>query len=196
MSDRYDKDRIRQEHIRMEQQREERRRTEASQKKRREIEDGFRRLGDAGKKVERLRSDNPYHKAMQNVRECETDIRQLLAELITLPDEPEKNLLLFFPYSNAIIRRKARVWDGRFNEIRKIGETDAWTAVRRSEALRNEVEKFRNPPHSLGGFTLFKDRLSDAASMLLSKLRTKLLWLDQYYLELENEMQKRAHNRP
>ena len=192
MSDRYDKDRNRQEHIRMEQQREERKRTEASQKQRRVIEDGFRRLGDAGKKVERLRSNSPYHMAMQNVRECEADIQQLLAELISLPDETDKTPLLFFPYSNAAIRSKAREWDGRFSEIQKIGETDVWTANRRIETLRNEVEKFRNPPHSLEGITLFRGRLSDAASMLLSKLASKLLWLDQYYLELENEIQKRT----
>jgi hypothetical protein len=191
MSDRYERERIRDEHIREEQRRDERKRIEASQEKRREIEDGFRRLIVAGREVERLKADSPVHRALQNVIKCEIEIEHLLDQLKTLPNDPGDVRFLLYPGSNTDIRRKALEWEERFINIRLSAKTEVWTTVKKIQSIRNEVDKYRFPPASPAGISHFRVRLSDTARNLLSELGSKLLWLDQFHIELDSAKQNR-----
>ncbi len=190
MNDRYDRDRARDDHIRSEQRIEEQKRTEAYQKQRRQIEDGFRKLNAAGRDVERLSGNNPVHQAAQAVDSCEAEIDQLLEKLKALPDDPGHLFPRFFPGSNEDIRHKAQKWEELITGIRQTRKTDVWAAIERINSLRKEVDKYRIPSHSSKGYPFFEAQISDDIRSLLSKLGSNLLWLDQYYLELDHAKQK------
>lgn len=182
-----DRDEARREHIRSEQRREARKADEAYDARHREIDAGFSGLDAADRDIERARlgiHDSRSSQAVRDIIRCEADIDDLLRKLMTLPDESDYPFSLFLSGSNADIRRKTQEWSERFSEIRLTSEFETKITMKRIRELQEDIDRYRDCPRSLEAHFFTAPVSADAQDLLL-KLWSKLLWLDQYYTELE-----------